>query len=377
MNLVRGLSLTKSVRIAIPVLLVAVLAWIGLTGTESRERSGTREQAVIEPFPDRELPDEEATPDTPVRPSRAAKKKKKSAWDDPVQGGSATLVLEVADRDTHQPAAHFDLEVWRLDAPGNENWTAGDQLQARVRTNKSGSVQVEDLPEGAYRVIGSDAAQASEDPPAFRVGEGTTRILLEVPLPKPIQTFVRVYDEHGNPLRTARRGPTRHSKSTHADPPEWMRPRQPRDPGDAIGLGGGAGGSFHRPYRIHADARGFDLGRVRANTRRSTIRSRVRLGFDFHASVLVEASGEPATERTYAVVVLPTERFLQSACLPDGGVPVITAGFVVVTAIEARDYASLLRQTCKVEVFCRGFKAVEFEWCPAEALPPLVLEPEE
>ena len=378
MNPARAFPYRKSVRIAIPFLLVALLAWFGLTGSEPRARIGSREEAAIEPAVRRESPAAERSEDAAARPTKPEEEeKKKNPWVDPVETGSATLEIELADAETHRPAPHLKFELWRLDAPGNEDWFAGDQQQARARTDKTGLARIVDLPEGPYRVICSDAAPGSEDPPAFRIDGGTTRVRLEVPLPKPIRTFVRVYDEHGNLLESARRNPTRESRRLRSDSPEWMRPRRPRDPGVLIGMGGGAGGSFHRPYSIRADARGFDLGWIRANTRRSTIRSKVRLAFHFATTVLVEASGEPAAERTYAAVVLPVSRFLQSARLADGSVPEVAGAHAIVTAVEAHSYDALLSQTCRVKVLSRDFKALEFDWCPAEEPPPLVLEPEE
>ena len=59
--------------------------------------------------------------------------------EDPIGRGECSLILQAFDADCGEPIdARADL--WRLNAPGNEHWRAGDQLQASVKIDANAGI---------------------------------------------------------------------------------------------------------------------------------------------------------------------------------------------------------------------------------------------
>ena len=75
------------------------------------------------------------------------------------------MFLEVFERTTREPVA-TTLHLWRLDAPGNEHWTAGDQRQAIVEVAAGGS-WIRELPAGRYRARCVAERRGNDDPQEF------------------------------------------------------------------------------------------------------------------------------------------------------------------------------------------------------------------
>ena len=113
---------------------------------------------------------------------------------DPVQLGSAALDLELVDAATEQPVASY-VELWRIDAPENEHWTAGDQLQAQAQVPVEGWLFTK-LPEGRYRLV-CHAQAWGEAPAEVEVRAPLTRFSLAIALPREFRVRLDVRNRFG------------------------------------------------------------------------------------------------------------------------------------------------------------------------------------
>ena len=66
-----------------------------------------------------------------------------------VERGRCALRVRLLDQVTGRPFAS-EVELWRLDLPDDESWTAGDQRQATAHVDPDGHTFA-DLPAGCYR----------------------------------------------------------------------------------------------------------------------------------------------------------------------------------------------------------------------------------
>jgi hypothetical protein len=99
-----------------------------------------------------------------------------------VERGDCAISLRVLDAETEQPVAST-VDLWRLDAPGNEHWTAGDQLQATADVPVEGA-RIEALPAGVYRPVCLAARYSAEDPPPVRVEGALTEVTFRILVPR-------------------------------------------------------------------------------------------------------------------------------------------------------------------------------------------------
>ena len=68
-----------------------------------------------------------------------------------VERGGCALRIRLLDEVTGKPFSS-DVELWRLDLPEDEDWTAGDHLQATKNVGPDGGTFT-DLPTGRYRIV--------------------------------------------------------------------------------------------------------------------------------------------------------------------------------------------------------------------------------
>jgi hypothetical protein len=113
---------------------------------------------------------------------------------DPVQLGPAVLHLELVDGATeHGLASH--VELWRIDAPENDSWTGGDQLQDQAQVPAEGW-SFRNLPEGRYRVV-CHAQAWGEEAAEVDVAAPFTRFSLSLTLPRAFRVWLDVRDRFG------------------------------------------------------------------------------------------------------------------------------------------------------------------------------------
>jgi hypothetical protein len=113
---------------------------------------------------------------------------------DPVQLGPAMLDLRLVDSRTGDPVGSF-VQLWRIDAPGNESWTEGDQLQQQAQVPAEGWLFTQ-LPEGRYRLV-CHAQAWDAQPPEVTVTAPRTRLDVPIEVPARFRVRVVVCDRYG------------------------------------------------------------------------------------------------------------------------------------------------------------------------------------
>ncbi len=239
---------------------------------------------------------------------------------DPVERGECALFLQLFDAETREPV-RSNVQLWRLDAPGNEGWTRGDQLQATLDVGDGGR-WFRELPAGRYRARCEGEHRAAEDPPEFVVECPTTSHHLDLSLPRERDVTVRLFTADGDPVRRAefrleRRGA--HTRS--ADRPSWVTRREPTNGAlsSVFGMGGGWSGRMRGGWRaLEADATGrFLVGACAEGTRTSTPTYVLEMRAGDFAPVYHDFDGDAETMDLVSVLIDPAP--VQASVLaPDG-----------------------------------------------------------
>jgi hypothetical protein len=176
---------------------------------------------------------------------------------DPVELGNAVLDLQLLDAATEQPVASY-VELWRIDAPENESWTAGDQLQDQAQVPVEGWA-FRRLPEGRYRVV-CHAQVWGEDPPELEVRAPRTRASLSIETPRAFRIHLDVRDRFGAQVADLHlTGKNEELLDPHDD---WRNHRSLKASAGAwmsVGYGGGWGFNEWSSHGAQP-ADGFDLG---------------------------------------------------------------------------------------------------------------------
>lgn len=306
---------------------------------------------------------------------------------DPVEAGPCRLILEAVTDDDEAPLDAVAVELWRLGAPGNDEWCEGDQLQA-VDTVRAGTASFADLPEGRYRIFGVGARKGSEDPPAFQVAGPATTVRITVAAPREVPVLLQVVSEQGVRLIVGarRRGG---SSSAYTQPtPEWIQPRRLRD------------GCTYEPMSLHgrscgrgrdepaqpltAGLSGFDMGQSLEATKACRPSRSVYLEAPGRSEVSVFATGDDEPRDgayRFLGVSAPLDLLASRVVLPDGrralevGASVsASSGAVRATEELATDAWRTIPITVWVRL--RGFRTLEFETDLDGPMPRWTLRPE-
>jgi|GEM_PF-2213888 len=239
--------------------------------------------------------------------------------EDPVERGPATLSLTVLD-EAAATAQGGAVVLWRLGAPGNAHWMAGDQQQATIPL-QDGVGEVGDLPEGSYRAVVSGQRGASEDPLAFEVRAPRTEVTLRVPLPAKFPGSLRLLDEQGSSIEEASLVSGGASASGVTQAPEWVRARELRDPARYFYVGRGGGsvtGGRSRPVSIRAEAGVFAVGTFAEPSKTEVPRRRVRVLVEGRNETWLTLGQGATGPTTHLAVALPLSTILRRLTLPDG-----------------------------------------------------------
>jgi hypothetical protein len=226
---------------------------------------------------------------------------------DPVEAGTCTLIASVTDEAGAAPT-EIDLELWRLGAPANEHWRAGDQLQAKAEVTQ-GRVEWSGLPEGRYRLFSPDLRPTGEDPQAFEVAGALTMVSVAVPMPRRVPVLVQVVDENGRPIHAGEEctlGGSTHGTDAH---PKWLVARRLHR--GMLGASGfsccGCGGGTDEGRPIVATETGFELGPCSESSRARSHSWTGELSFEGRTSVTAFVSSNevrvPHATRYVAVSV--------------------------------------------------------------------------
>lgn len=241
---------------------------------------------------------------------------------DAIEDGACVLFLKLVDAKTGAAQKGL-MNLWRLNAPGNGNWSAGDQLQETAKVLHEGREFV-NLPPGSYRAVSLGSAFGSGYADAFQVGGALTEHTLLVQAPIEIETFVEIYNASGVRLEEIEvKDAGRSWQARKSSPPPWRVERVALH-GNPIQQGGGGGGggfgsSSHRSWRkLHASPQGFALGsflqdsRERANQYRFDVRAPDGGVLELEIDRLPEPGGR------LVAVFMSTQDVLWHVVFPDG-----------------------------------------------------------
>jgi hypothetical protein len=273
-------------------------------------------EPAVEPKPDTVL--EEVTEDD----GALRRIDPKDAPPDPIQTGNCTLVLEFSS-DVDRTPLTTTFELWRIDEPGNEHWTAGDR---RIQTLKAedGKATVHDLAAGRYRVHAYGQRAKSEDAEPFAVSGDETIVALALPAPRLFQVRLRVYDQAGRlVLRGHKQSGGASSYSRSGDrTPSWVKQRTLRDGilDRGMSLGGGCGSGGHRGRKIPIDALDgtFGMLTMRESERRRSWSRTWYLHPEDGTRVSLFARSDTARDRVFVGVTVPLAELHDVIRLPDG-----------------------------------------------------------
>ncbi|MCZ6572109.1 MAG: hypothetical protein O7C98_02960 [Planctomycetota bacterium] len=304
---------------------------------------------------------------------------------DPVERGSCALLLRALDGAKYR-SLEISIQLWRLNAPGNREWTQGDQLQTRVELLREGT-RIERLPAGEYRVYSPYQRAGTDDPISFRVDGAETTHTLVVPMPRKHKVSLEVYDEEGRLLDwkeytrygrrrswSGRRGPSWIEQRRRKQPVRWVR-----------GSGGGMSVlCAHAGKRIgppRAEPQPILVGEYPEDDKRGRTRSAAVYRFDGDRNEVrlthYHASGG---DRTYVGLSVAIGPIRDAILLPDGRKAVdagaeLKAACAAVQRTEATAPDIWRTLPIRVTVNLKGHEELEFEHRLGRKLTPRVLKP--
>lgn len=247
---------------------------------------------------------------------------------DPVETGPCRLTLRFVRSGDEQPVRPRAV-LWHLGAPGNLDWTWGDQSHGEGCWRDDALV-FERLPVGRYRVQALGAARGSDDPAAFDVLDPDTHVRLVVPMPPTHKVFLVALDENGARLASGSRRWTGSLRHRTEDTPGWLRRRNLRAASEeeCLGTVGWFGSTTcvscccGGGTPIEAGARGFEISEFSEPSRGEGAVHSVRLERPGRSSIRVRVDGDEAGEsgdRTYLGLSVPLALLDSHVVLPDGG----------------------------------------------------------
>lgn len=300
------------------------------------------------------------------------------APEDPIELGPCNLELQIVEQGSAATVASW-IFLYRLNAPGNELYGPGDQVQQRVFVGHEGALLTK-LPEGEYRVLVDVAAYGIEAPPVFKVAGPLTRHTLTIARPRKRQAWLRLYDSVGVRLQEA-------WISTPKDklwwPSErqasWIRARECKllDVEFVISSEGSSLGGAPSSVRVSAGPQGFDLGQLvesEIGTRRTTQFWATAAGLT-RVKVSVDCSqlsfAEDEEDLVLVGVLAPVEEIHASLLLGDGrdlsSIPDSLHAECTAQPLAALTGREPWRsQIIELEVTHASFEAFRLDWVPGQ-----------
>ncbi len=283
---------------------------------------------------------------------------------DPVGRGDCALTIRLHGIGTRAPVA-AGIQLWRLGAPGNDDWSEGDQLQLRCDVPPSGT-SLYDLPAGRYRIFSGDARRGAHDPPEFLLEEGHSDADLPMDMPRRMTATLLILDERNRQVTEAIRtdGGRGSATSSLDDEPDWVVARNLRRGAAcrSVMCSSGGGGGRSRPVAVTATRDGFLVGEFTEASRTSRRSSSHTFRVPDQTDVRLHfANDHPAPWRFVARSV-PRGPLRDSVLV--GGRP-LPANARFQAWSDARDVPGPIQ----VQVQLDGYEKLEFEWTPGEWLP--------
>lgn len=322
-----------------------------------------------------------SAPTGPVAPRKIASSAAIEEPPDPLQKGTCSVHVTLVDKNTGR-LARSDVQLWRLNAPGNTHWKRGDQYQKTEHVHVTGKA-FQNLAAGTYRLHVQGQARGTEDSLAFEVDENPRRLTFRVPMPQRFPGRLTVFDERGRLLT--------HGRWTGGDcpvvnretSPAWRKPRMRRDPSTVVEEDDlmecqeifGAIDEIDEPTDAASD--GFALDPICQSSRVKAVETEEWFEFDGRSTVHVTASHQVDREHVYWAVSVPVAPIHDSVRMPDGTRAFDHGpGFYMTCraslappfqVFDARDHV------VDVHVSLAGYDELDFQVRPGEAIPERVL----
>lgn len=158
---------------------------------------------------------------------------------DPVIPGPCRLRLRLVDP-AGQPLTSV-VRLWRLGAPENRYWLAGDQCQREFEVPVDG-VELSGLAEGTYRLVCGERDLDEADPEAFEVLQSSSGHSAVVVVPRPYTVRLHIVGAAETLSRIERTSLTtqRAVRSSWRDRPDWAELRRVRRTCGFMGLSRGS-----------------------------------------------------------------------------------------------------------------------------------------
>jgi hypothetical protein len=290
--------------------------------------------------------------------------------------GDCALRLRLRNADDGSSVAMY-ARLWRLGVDGDDAWSDGDHVQARLTIGTDGAT-VDHLPAGSYRVEVRDERASGEDPPEFVVEGATTECVLDIRPRRAHRVRLQVFGEDGSLVRrvTGRITKIEGSNPGLALPPSWANTRVLNAaPRDAYPLPPGRPTNCFpkRPTfpELVGGPDGFDLGTLREASRSDAPAVHAEVQSAGRNDVEAMADSRIVEDSTLVAVCIPNETLAAHVVRPDGtAVPVseVSISSAVCRAIAGpwepkRDVwrDEIVRVIAEVA----GFETLAYDWSAA------------
>ena len=288
---------------------------------------------------------------------------------DSPQSGPCSLFLRAEWQSSGEFADTWAI-LYRLDAPGNEFFGPGDQVQLGMHLPAEG-LWIHDLPEDDYRAICVGASADAEDPPAFAVSGAETRHMLRIAKPHEARGTLRLYRSNGTEITEAIQGPVRNPPYRDMQIP-WLTKREQLRGYSETSIS--IGDSAYLPERRTAGIDGFSLGRLREATRGGPWGYLTSYTQDGWSKVRIAAQWTPDEGTEWCGVLAPMDEIVGSLGLASGAPLDVDKLRVVATCTAVRsDQLETSSPWTELEIEVQaaypGHEPLEFTWRASDGPP--------
>lgn len=351
------------------VALVGLLMWWGCG--EEPVRSARTDAPLEWEEPEPAAPGEDAAHPAAMKPPP-----------DSVETGECAVFLRVVDADTGRPVAS-NVGLWRLDAPGNDGWTAGDQLQLTAEVPVEG-VRLEGLPAADYRPVCLAERFSADDPRPMRVEGPLTELTIPIAMRRKIRARVRVVDLRGEMVPEGRVLYTGQTHLRRRRAPAWVRPRALRD-GSRLPLRGRVGGGTTirggNRQVVAQPPEGFEIGPFDEDSKESEVTYIATVEVEGRSSVRVAVPCAAGDGQAYVALSVPLADVTDGLRMPDGRTIAeaggeVSASFPAVALDPSVPPPFLVDVPFEIDVRVPGYESASLKRRLGDPPPALVLEPE-
>ena len=308
--------------LAIPLSLIDDPPAVATPATDEGDDTRTHAPTLIGGTPTaRGEPSVEPSPQT-AAPEKPAATDAASVVD-VLERGPCAVRVKLRDAATGTAVAS-QVQLWRLDAPANEHFVRGDQLQATAQATWNESHLFTGLPAGRYRVHVGEQRRGTEDPPAFVVDDQARTVVFDIPMPRTWRAVLEVYDASGRLLTDATGASSGQEDWCRQYMPPWRTIRRRR--GTPVGA---------KEECLHFEEcceeteeigewiwercfEGFMLDPLPEHTRATTFEYSYTVRLAGRSDVELFATCEAERDHVYRAVSVPVAPVHDAVLLPDG-----------------------------------------------------------